>query len=109
MDVRGSVLLVIALSALVTVIPRVAPFVLLSRAVLPGWVARWLDYVPIAVLAALFAQEVTVAEGRLALPPNNLGLIAAVPTLLIALTTRSLIATVASGVVAMALLRRLVG
>lgn len=109
MEVRGSVLLVIALSALVTAIPRVAPLALLSRVALPSWATRWLEYVPIAVLAALLAQEITIADGRLALPPENLGLIAAAPALLVAVVTRSLIATVASGVVAMALLRWLAG
>ncbi len=108
MDVRGSVLLVIALSALVTVIPRVAPLALLSRAALPGWLTRWLEYVPIAVLAALLAQEVAFANGHLALPPENLALLAIVPALLIAVRTRSLIGTVGVGVVAMALARWLV-
>ncbi len=108
MDVRGSVLVVIALSALVTVIPRVAPLALLSRATLPVWLTRWLEYVPIAVLAALLAQEVAFANGHLALPPENLALIAIVPALLVALRSRSLIATVGVGVVAMALVRWLV-
>lgn len=108
MDVRGSVLVVIALSALVTVVPRVAPLALLSRVSLPGWVARWLEYVPIAVLAALLAQEVAFADERLALPPENLALVAIVPALLVAVRSRSLIATVGTGVVAMALVRWLV-
>ena len=108
MDVRASVLVVVALSALVTVVPRVAPLALLSRASLPSWLARWLEYVPIAVLAALLTQEVAFANGRAALPPENLALIAIGPALLVAVWTRSLVATVGVGVVAMALARLLV-
>ena len=108
MEVRGSVLLVVVLSALVTVVPRVAPLAVLSRVALPAPVARWLEYVPIAVLAALLAQEVAVADGHLALPLENLALVAVVPAILVAIRTRSLIATVACGVVVMALLRWLV-
>lgn len=105
MDVRGSVLLVVAISALVTVVPRVAPLALLSKTTLPGLVARWLEYVPVAVLAALLAQEVAVADGRLNISTGNLEILALVPAIVVAIRSRSLIATVATGVLAMAFLR----
>jgi branched-subunit amino acid transport protein len=105
LDARATVLWVIVGSGLVTVTPRVLPLVLLSRVTLAPWLARWLAYVPIAVLAALLAQSVTRPDGHLALPPSNLALIAVVPTLLVAIRTRGMLATVLTGVVAMALLR----
>ncbi|MHB1134452.1 MAG: AzlD domain-containing protein [Chloroflexota bacterium] len=108
-DVRGAVLLVILGAGLVTVVPRVLPLVVLSRVALPAWLIRWLGYMPIAVLAALLAQAVLVPDGALALSPDNLSLLAVLPTLLVAIMTRSLLGTVLCGVTAMALLRLLAG
>lgn len=109
MEVRPEVLLIIVGCGLVTVVPRVVPLALLSRFALPDPVVRWLGFVPIAVLAALLAQTVALADGRIALPPDNLAALAVLPTLAIAILSRSLVATVVVGVVAMALLRLLLG
>ncbi len=109
MEVRAWVLAAILGSALVTVVPRVLPLAVLSRVALPAWLVRWLGYVPIAVLAALLAQSVARPDGHLALPPDNLALPAALPTLLVAARTRSLLGTVLTGIVAMALLRAVAG
>jgi branched-subunit amino acid transport protein len=105
--VRLYVLAIILGTALVTAVPRILPLALLSRISIPGRAERWLGHVPVAVLAALLAQSVLLAGGRLDLSANNLSLIAIVPTLLVALRTRSLVATVLTGVVSMALLRLL--
>jgi branched-subunit amino acid transport protein len=107
--IRTQVFLIILGAAIVTLIPRIAPLVLLSRITLPGRVVRWLEFVPVAVLSALLAQAVAMPEGRLSLPPENLAMIAVVPVLLIAVRTRSLIKTVAGGVAVMALLRWVLG
>lgn len=109
MDVRMPVLLVIVGAAVVTLVPRVVPLVLLSRITLPEGVVRWLGYVPVAVLAALLAQSVALPGGQLALPPQNLEILAIIPAVLVAVRTRSLIGTVLAGVVSMALLRMLTG
>jgi len=85
--VRAWVIWVILGCALVTVIPRVAPLVFLSRVRMPGVLERWLGYVPVAVLAALFAQSVAMPAGRLDLTPGNPALLAAAPVLLVALLT----------------------
>lgn len=103
--IRLSVLLIIAGTAIVTLIPRIVPLVLLSRITLPKGVVRWLGYVPIAVLAALLAQSVVLPDGRLSLPPQNLSMVAIIPVLFIAVRTKSLIGTVAGGVALMAALR----
>lgn len=90
---------------MVTIIPRVLPLVLLSRISLPEWMNRWLGYVTVAVLAALFTQSVILLEGHIALSPKNLALLAVIPTLLVAIKTRNLIMTVVGGMITMALLR----
>jgi len=57
MEVRPEILALVLGCALVTALPRVLPLVALSRLQLPPWLAGWLRYVPIAVLAALLAIE----------------------------------------------------
>ncbi len=109
MGIRDYVLGVVLGAAAVTFLPRVLPLVVLSRIALPPWLERWLGYVPVAVLAALLAQGALVANGRVSLPPDNLVPLAAMVSLAVAIMTRSLVATVLSGIVAMALLRQIWG
>ncbi|MFY9397403.1 MAG: AzlD domain-containing protein [Desulfomonilia bacterium] len=107
--IREPIVLIILGAAIVTIVPRVAPLVLLSRITLPERAVRWLGFVPIAVLAALLAQAVFMPEGHISWPPENLAMIAIIPVLAIAVYTRSLIATVLGGVAVMALLRWMLG
>ena len=103
--VRPEILILIFGCAAVTIVPRVLPLVVLSRLDLPSGLRAWLGYVPIAILAALTAGEVTLEQGMLALKWRDL--LAVVPVLAIVATTRSLIGAVVAGVVTMALLRAL--
>ena len=90
MDIRPEFLGLILACALVTAVPRVLPLVVLSRLRLPRWAVDWLGYVPIAVLSALLALELSSAPR------------AGLPSILVALAvawgTRSLLPTVAAGV-----------
>ncbi|WP_312112901.1 AzlD domain-containing protein [Brevibacillus reuszeri] len=104
MEVRWDVFLIIIGSALVTFLPRVLPLMVLSRMELPEWGIRWLNYVPISVMAALVGQELFVKEGQLSLG-NNVELLAAIPTVLIAMKTKSLLGTVVAGMVSIMALR----
>lgn len=105
MEVRWSIFLIILGSALVTFIPRVLPIAILSRVELPEWTMRWLNYVPIAVMAALVGQELLLPNGKLEPLQNNLELIAALPTFIIAIVTRSLLGTVLAGMISIMVLR----
>lgn len=69
MEVRWEVFLIILGSAFVTFIPRVVPLMILSRFELPEWGMRWLNYVPISVIAALIGQEIFIHDGRISSPP----------------------------------------
>lgn len=91
-------------SALVTFLPRVLPLMVLSRVELPEWAIRWLNYVPISVMAALVGQELFVQGGRFFLL-NNVELLAAIPTVLVAMKTRSLLGTVVTGMISIMALR----
>lgn len=103
MEVRWGVFLIILGTALVTFLPRVLPLMVLSRIELPEWAMRWLNYVPISVMAALIGQELFMHNGEFTL--LNIEVLAALPTFLVAVITRSLLSTVVAGVITTMLLR----
>ena len=107
MEIRLGIFFIILGAALVTFIPRVLPLMLLSRISIPDWGMRWLSYVPIAVMAALVAQELFVTDGKFAAFSTNVELIAALPAFWVAIRTRSLLGTVVVGILALMLLRLL--
>lgn len=93
---------------LVTALPRILPLLFLAGRSLPPFVARWLSYVPVAVLAALLAPSLLSPQGALTLAPaDNLYFWAGLPTFALALKTRNLFLTVLGGMIALSLLRLL--
>lgn len=78
---------------------------LLSRIELPDWAINWLKHVPVAVMAALLAQELLISDDSFSLSENKLELFACIPAFLTAIFTRSLLGTVVVGLLAMMLLR----
>lgn len=92
-------------AAFVTFLPRVLPLVVLSRLQIPDLAMRWLSYIPIAVMAALLGDELLMTDGKLASLRDNVELLAALPTFLVAVYTRSLLGTIIVGVVTVMLLR----
>lgn len=108
MEVRWAILLIILGTALVTFIPRVLPLMVLSRFELPEWATRWLSFIPISVMAALVGQEIFMQEGKISLSLENVEILAAIPTFLIAVKTRSLLATVLAGIISLMVLRFLI-
>lgn len=99
-------LLAIFLMAAVTYLPRVLPVLLLSNKKLPRPFSRWLSYIPVAVLAALLAPALIAPEGQPDFSlTDNPGLWVALPVFVIARMTRSLFATVLSGMAAVAIWR----
>lgn len=91
--------------ALVTLLPRVVPLVLLSRFQLPQWLTNWLKHIPVSIMSALLAQELLLENGNFSLDQNIHDLLAAIPTFLIAIITRSLLITVLVGIITITLLR----
>lgn len=91
--------------SLVTLLPRVLPMMLVSKFGMPAWMERLLRYVPIAVMTALIVQSVIIEDEMFIPIQDNTYLIAAIPTLLAAIWTRSLLVTVIVGIVSMLLLQ----
>ncbi|WP_260288300.1 AzlD domain-containing protein [Peribacillus aracenensis] len=105
MEISGYILAVIVGISIVTFIPRVVPLVLLSKMEIPKWGIDWLKHVPVAVMAALLAQELLLSEQVFSIKDNALNLAAAIPAFLVAIFTRSLLGTVMIGVLSLMILR----
>ncbi len=96
--------LVILGCAVVTWLPRILPFVFVKNVKMPDVVLRWLAYIPVCILSALVIEGMFVKEAQL-VTIDWLHLCAFIPTLLVALVTKSLSKTVVAGVITMAALR----
>lgn len=99
------ILLAILLSALVTWIPRVLPFILVKYKGLPPMVERFLKYLPVSIIFALILSSVTNAKTGQLPSFKWLDVLAVFPTTYIAFKYKNLILTVICGVVLVALLR----
>ena len=97
--------------AVVTYLPRALPLMLLSSRALNPLIERWLRLIPPAVLSALLAPELLLGKSeagvRLFISPDNIMLLAALPSFLVAWFTRSFFGTVITGMGAVALGRYL--
>ncbi|SOC35034.1 AzlD domain-containing protein [Ureibacillus acetophenoni] len=96
--------LIILGCAIVTWLPRVIPFMLVRSVQLPDVVLRWLTYIPVCILSALVIQSLLNTEGNF-VTFEWLNLIAFIPSVLVAIWTKSLSQTVIAGVLTMAVLR----
>jgi branched-subunit amino acid transport protein len=85
--------------ASVTYLPRLLPVYFLSSRSLPPLAVAWLRFVPVAVLAAMLFPSLLVQEHKVVLGPSNFFLWAALPTLLVAVRTRSLFSSVIVGMI----------
>ena len=99
MEMRLDVLLLLLAAGAVTIVPRILPLLVFSKLQIPDWGLKWLNYIPIAILA-LLAQVLFMYETM-----QWDYLIAAIPTFLVAIYTRSLLGTVLTGVIVIILLR----
>lgn len=104
MSVDLTLLGLIIACALVTVIPRILPFILVRNAQLPKPVQKWLSYIPVCLMTALVVQGALHQTGS-GFGIDWLYLLILVPTLITALWTKSLFLTVIAGVVSAAVLR----
>lgn len=78
---------------------------LLSGRPLAPWIVRWLSFVPATVLSALLLPGLICSDGGLDISAENVFLLAAVPTFLVAWRTGSFFGTVATGMMLVAVMR----
>ena len=82
---------------LVSFLPRWVPLFFLSRRKLPALLEEWLDLIPVAILSALLVPYLITSGTPRVLDFMRPELLAAFPTLMVALWTRSLGITLVAG------------
>lgn len=95
----------ILLSALVTWLARVIPFILVKYRGLPKIVERFLQYLPVSIIFTLILSSITKGEVGHLPTFKWLDLVAVFPTMYIAFRYRNLVMTVVFGVILVAILR----
>jgi len=103
-SVDVTVLLIIIGCAIVTIIPRIIPFVVVRKMKLPEKVTKWLSFIPVCIFTALIIDSF-ILETETFVTIDWRVLLAIVPTLLIAIWTKNLSVTVLVGIVCMATVR----
>ena len=111
---QNVILLTILGMTLFNFILRFTPLVALTHVKLPGVVTRWLSFVPISVMGALFATQILLpaweqTSGRRSIPLYlNPGIFGALAAMLVFKLTKSFIGGTVAGVVIFVLARWLV-
>ena len=108
----GFIWAVIVGMALTNYAMRLVPMALLSRWSLPKTVMRWLSYIPIAVMGALFAQQILLPalEDAPTIPlVANPGIWGGLCAMVVFKLTRSFMGSSVAGVVVYVLMRALLG
>ncbi len=83
--------------AVVTYLPRLIPLIVLVGKKIPGPVLSWLKHVPSAVLAAMLLPTLVIRGRDLSFGTDNLFLWAAIPTMIVAIISKSLFVPVIFG------------
>ncbi|GGI42915.1 AzlD domain-containing protein [Mammaliicoccus stepanovicii] len=105
MTISIYVLLIIAGCFLITWIIRVSPFIFLAKLEFPSYVIKWLEFVPVCLFTALIVEGMLNQEDKVGYILNLESIVVAIPTLVIAIISRSLTITVLAGIVMMAIVR----
>lgn len=91
--------------AIVSYIPRVAPFILLGNRKMPRAFELWLKYVPTSVFGALIFVSIFQTDSGIDVSFSNIGMLAAIPVLIVAAKTHSLPYSIIAGLVFYGLLQ----
>lgn len=97
--------LIIIGCGLVTWLPRVVPFLLVRKIRIPDVVLRFLSYVPLCILTALFVQNLLIHRAGQLPGINYEYCYASIPTIITAIISKNLMWIVVIGMLSMALIR----
>lgn len=104
---QDAIIVVIIGMAIVNFGLRFVPLAVIRRVSLPEPVARWLSFIPIAVMGSLVATEVARPGGEWTSPLSNPSLWAAAATMLAFRLTRSFLGATVLGIICYVALRAL--
>ncbi|WP_146551464.1 AzlD domain-containing protein [Rummeliibacillus sp. SL167] len=99
-----SIIWIIVGCALVTWLPRIVPFIFVRNVKLPEVVLKWLSFIPICILSALVVENLLDTNGSFVTLDWPV-FAAFIPTVIVAIWTKSLSTTVIVGVISMAVIR----
>ncbi|MEG0258995.1 MAG: AzlD domain-containing protein [Lysinibacillus sp.] len=105
MTITASMMWLLLGCALVTWLPRVIPFMFVRSVRLPDVVLKWLSFIPICILSALVIENLLDADSKSYVTLDWPVFVTFIPTLIIAILTKSLSITVIAGVIIMACVR----
>lgn len=105
MTVNNLILLTFVGCGVVTWLPRILPFVFVKKIQFPKLLNDFLSYIPMCILTALFVQGLLVSQATGWPSLNQENLFASLPTIIVAIFTKSLMWTVIVGIATMAFLR----
>ena len=92
-------LIIIVICGLVTWLTRIIPFIVISKIQLSEQVVKWLSFIPITLFTALIIDGVIEQQsGSFGYSLNIPFLVTIIPTVLVALVTRSLTITILAGI-----------
>ncbi|MDT4049704.1 AzlD domain-containing protein [Staphylococcus arlettae] len=101
-------LIIIVICGLVTWLTRIIPFIVISKIQLSEQVVKWLSFIPITLFTALIIDGVIEQQsGSFGYSLNIPFLVTIIPTVLVALVTRSLTITILAGIFVMTMIRLL--
>ena len=102
---QATIWIVIVGMAVLNYVVRFIPLAVVSRIDLPKPVARWLTFVPIAVMGALVASEVLKPGGTWSNPLTGPSLYAAIITAVVFRYTRSFVGATVAGMASFVVLQ----
>lgn len=86
------------LSVFFTLLLKTVPITLMQGDKLPLLLRRWLDYVPVAVMAALVGPDIFIYDGQFNFSLSNLFLVVSIPTFITAIMSKNYFVTIAVGI-----------
>lgn len=104
MEFKSYIFLVIIGMFLVTFIPRIFPLIFFSKNKMNRELERFITYFPISILTCLVIKEIFFLDGRLSINLTNPNIIPALFSLIVAIKSRSIALTIASGIIAYSLI-----
>lgn len=105
-DTNTLLILIIGLG-LTNLALRFLPLLALSKVNLPRPIMRWLSFVPVSVMGALFAKEVLLPSAEFDMPLQNPGIYGALVAMLAYKLTKSFVGSTLAGVISFILIREL--
>lgn len=101
----NTILIVVIGLALMNFSLRFIPLATLSRITLPEPLMRWLSFVPVSVMGALFAKEVLLPSAEFDMPLQNPGIYGALVSMLVYRLSKSFVGATLSGVISFIIIR----